>query len=93
MDYGQLVNYADVHCRPESVSTTQRICGNAVPWLRDSRQLNVVVSVCVLLGLATVAVILRVVARRISKVKFGIDDWLIGLALVSYNFAPNIQKK
>ena len=81
-----------MHCRPESVLTTQRICSSAVPWLNDSRQLYVVVSVSVLVALATVAVILRVVARRITKVKFGIDDWLIGLALVSFHFATNIQK-
>ena len=87
------MKHADVHCCPESVLMTQRICSNAVPWLKDSRQSVVVASITSLLVLATVAVILRVVARRIAKVKFGIDDWLIGVALVSYNFVPNIQKK
>lgn len=85
--------HANVRFRLESVLSTQKICSSAVPWLNDSRELEVVVSITVLLALATAAVILRVFARRISKLEFGIDDWLIGLALVSYKFAPSIQKR
>ena len=29
---------------------------------------------------------MRVFARRIGKVKFGYDDWLVGLALVGHRF-------
>ena len=44
-------------------------------------------------ALATVAVALRVVSRRIQRLKFGVDDILIAVALVSsfrLLFAANI---
>ena len=42
-----------------------------------------IATITVLTVLATIAVITRCIARKISKVKFGWDDWLIMLALVS----------
>ena len=78
--------YANVHYHPESVLSTQRICSEAVPWLNDNRGPEIVVSISILLALATIAVILRVMSRRMSKLKFGIDDWLIALALVGHPF-------
>ena len=76
----------------DSVLSTQKICSNAVPWLNDNRELEIVASISVLLALATVAVVLRVFARRTSKLKFGVDDWLIGVALVSNTmFTENIE--
>ena len=81
-----------MRCHLEAISSTQRICSDAVPWLNDDRGVVVVVCMTILLALATVAVILRVLARRISRVDFGIDDWLIGVALVSLQSLANKQK-
>ena len=66
-----------------SLPSTQRICAKAVPWLNENRGPAFVAAITILTVLATIVVILRVIARRISKLKFGMDDWLIVLALVS----------
>ena len=42
-----------------------------------------VATITVLTVLATITVITRCVARRISNLKFGWDDWLIILALIA----------
>lgn len=39
-------------------------------------------SITIMIVIATVAVMMRCMARRISNLKFGLDDWLIMLALV-----------
>ena len=39
--------------------------------------------------LATIAVALRLLARRVQKVTLGYDDYLILLALVTPPFTPN----
>ena len=76
----------------ESFSSTQRICSKAVPWLNETRGPEVVWSLSILLAIATVAVGLRIWARRISKLSFGIDDWLIFVALVSSTLAHKIRQ-
>ena len=42
-----------------------------------------VAAITVLTVLATIAVITRCMARKISNLKFGWDDWLIIFALIS----------
>lgn len=50
----------------------------------DSFVDEVLVSMSICLALATIAVILRVVARRMSKASIGKDDHMIFVALVRY---------
>ena len=53
-------------------------------------EIHVSLSIC--LGLATVAVILRVVARRMSNASLRQDDHMIFFALVYTPFAPLLFK-
>ena len=63
----------------------RELCTAAVPRLNDSRQPEAVGSIIVMLVLATLAVVLRLLSRKISAARFGIDDYLIVLALVSHD--------
>lgn len=58
------------------------LCTAAVPSLNDSRQAETIASLVVMMVLSGLAVILRLVSRKISAAKFGIDDALIVVALV-----------
>ncbi|KAL8715451.1 MAG: hypothetical protein Q9220_000785 [cf. Caloplaca sp. 1 TL-2023] len=64
-----------------AIVTTREICVEAVPWLNDNRGPEVAGAVATLTVLATVAVVLRFVARRVSGVSYGVDDWLMLAAL------------
>ena len=55
--------------------------------VNESRVSNLIVSAAICLPLAFLAVILRVVARRLGKIPFKADDWCIVVALVSHLFA------
>ena len=55
--------------------------------LKESNKKGIYAAVAVGFVLATGAVILRVIARRISKGKFGWDDYTIIFALVK-SFSP-----
>lgn len=50
-------------------------------------EIHISMSIC--LALATVAVILRVLARRMSKASIGKDDHMIFVALVARDPSPN----
>ena len=50
--------------------------------INDSRQHEVVAAITTVLTLATVAVIFRVVARRLTKASLQKDDYMIFAALV-----------
>lgn len=63
--------------------STQSICAKAAPWLTHSRGPEVFATIIILTVLSTIAFTLRVLARRFAKQKFGVDDWLIVLGLVS----------
>ena len=63
--------------------STQSICAKAAPWLTHSRGPEVFATIIILTVLSTIAFTLRVLARRFAKQMFGVDDWLIVLALVS----------
>ena len=63
--------------------STQSICAKAAPWLTHSRGPEVFATIIILTVFSTIAFILRVLARRFAKQTFGVDDWLIVLALVS----------
>ena len=66
----------------DSLPAARKICIQAVPWLNDTRGPKIVAAVATLTTLAIVAVLLRLQARRISKLRFGWDDWLIVFALM-----------
>ena len=74
---------ADVRFRTEATPSTQSICAKAAPWLNENQGPEVVAVVTILTAFATIAFILRVIARKLTKLNFGADDWLIALALVS----------
>ena len=63
-----------------------KLCLQAVPSLSESRESTVLGSIITLLILSTLAVMLRMMARRVSAMMFGIDDVLIVLALVSDSY-------
>lgn len=75
-------NPADVPFYLESLLSTRSICTKADPWLSDNRGPEIVATITILTLLGTIAVVLRCLARRISNLSFGADDWLIGLAMV-----------
>ena len=58
------------------------LCLTAIPSLAESRGGELVATVTVLMIIATIAVILRLYARKVSGAKFGTDDYLIVVALV-----------
>ena len=80
---GRWITHANAWPLTESLASTRRICVEAVPWLNDNRGPEIVAAITVLTLIATIAVALRLLARRISNLKFGTDDWLIVVALVS----------
>ncbi|KAI4269949.1 MAG: hypothetical protein L6R38_007281 [Xanthoria sp. 2 TBL-2021] len=63
-------------------SVAKDLCLTAIPSLAESRGGELVATVTVLMIIATIAVILRLYARRISGAKFGTDDYMIVVALI-----------
>ena len=57
--------------------------------LSASKGPQILAAVATTYVLATIAVILRFVSRRISKAQLWWDDWLIIIALVNVIFAPS----
>lgn len=51
--------------------------------IHDNRAPNVVISAAICISLAITAVLLRLLARRLSKVRILADDYMILFALVS----------
>ncbi|KAI4258842.1 MAG: hypothetical protein LQ352_001053 [Teloschistes flavicans] len=73
-------------CEPtdqnRGIEVAQKLCLSALPWLNDDRGAEIVALVGVMMALSTVAVILRLIGRRISAAPYGVDDILIIVALV-----------
>ncbi|KAI4114152.1 MAG: hypothetical protein LQ338_008046, partial [Usnochroma carphineum] len=65
-----------------AITVTRKICVEAAPSLGHSRGPEFMGAVTVLLVLATIAVVLRFLARNVSRSSYGYDDWLILFALV-----------
>ncbi|KAL8955727.1 MAG: hypothetical protein Q9193_006528, partial [Seirophora villosa] len=65
-----------------AIVNTRKLCIEAVPWLARDRGPEFVAAVTVLLVLATVAVVLRFLARSVGRSRYGWDDWLMLCALV-----------
>ncbi|KAI4177281.1 MAG: hypothetical protein LQ348_005849 [Seirophora lacunosa] len=66
-----------------AIVNTRKLCIEAVPWLARDRGPEFVAAVTVLLILATVAVVLRFLARSVNRSLNGWDDWLMLCALVT----------
>ncbi|KAL9592091.1 MAG: hypothetical protein Q9179_007064 [Wetmoreana sp. 5 TL-2023] len=64
------------------MANTRTICVAAVPWLNDNRGPEIVAALTILTILATLAVVLRFIARKVSGSSYGVDDWLILFTLV-----------
>lgn len=64
------------------MESTRTICVAAAPWLGQTRVHEILGAVTTLIFLATVAVVLRFIARGIQAAPYGWDDWLILFALV-----------
>ena len=67
------------------------LCTAAVPSLNDSRQAEILAAVIVMMALSTIAVVLRLISRKISAARIGIDDGLMVLALVSLPIQASIK--
>ncbi|KAL8896453.1 MAG: hypothetical protein Q9192_003087 [Flavoplaca navasiana] len=65
------------------MANTRTICIAAAPYLGDTLVPEIIGSITVLTILAVGAVILRFLARSLTNVSYGLDDWLILFALVS----------
>ncbi|KAI4136930.1 MAG: hypothetical protein L6R39_007558 [Caloplaca ligustica] len=74
------------HCEPpdqnRGIELAQRVCLNAIPSLNDSRETEIVAMVAVMTVVSTIAVILRLLGRRISAAPYGVDDFFIIVALI-----------
>ncbi|KAI4100346.1 MAG: hypothetical protein LQ339_005519 [Xanthoria mediterranea] len=63
-------------------SVAKDLCLTAIPSLAESRGGELVATVTILMVIATLAVILRLYARKISGTKLGTDDYMIVVALI-----------
>lgn len=73
-------------CEPrdqnQGIEVAQQVCVSVIPSLNDSRQTQIVAVVAVMTVVSTIAVILRLISRKISAAPYGADDFLIIVALV-----------
>ncbi|KAL8993916.1 MAG: hypothetical protein Q9169_005990 [Polycauliona sp. 2 TL-2023] len=77
-----LATSCDRNDQAATFSVAKELCLTAIPSLAENRGGELVATVTVLMIVATVAVILRLYARRISGAKYGTDDYLIIAALI-----------
>ena len=66
-----------------TLAAARKLCTAAVPSLNDGRQPEILAAMIVMMALSTIAVVLRLISRKISAARYGVDDGLIVLALVS----------
>ena len=67
-----------------TLAAAGELCTAAEPSLNDSRQSEILAAVIVMMALSTIAVVLRLISRKISAARIGIDDGLMVLALVNF---------
>ena len=73
---------------PETLGFAAQLCSKALPSLKDNKGPEVDAVVITIMVLATIAVSLRLIARRVSPKKYGMDDLLIVFALVRDRHLP-----
>ena len=64
------------------MESTRTVCVAAVPSLGANRVPEIIGAVTVLTIMATIAAVLRFVARSVQSAQYGYDDWLMVVALV-----------
>lgn len=69
----------------ETLAIIPQLCVTAVPSLKESRWAEAAASISVVWTMSILAVILRLIARKMSNAKYGMDDILIVVGLVSNN--------
>ncbi|CAL8581168.1 hypothetical protein XPA_006871 [Xanthoria parietina] len=79
-----LATSCDRHDQATTFSVAKDLCLTAIPSLAESRGGELVATVTILMVIATLAVILRLYARKISGTKLGTDDYMIVVALVCF---------
>ncbi|KAL8868570.1 MAG: hypothetical protein Q9174_004905, partial [Haloplaca sp. 1 TL-2023] len=73
------------------IEIAQELCVQVLPSLSDDRGSEIIAAVAVMTVVATIAVVLRLLGRRISAAKYGVDDFLIIVALIlTYGLNINI---
>ncbi|KAL2036678.1 hypothetical protein N7G274_010549 [Stereocaulon virgatum] len=85
-----LAQTCDADAQKTTLAAAATLCTTAVPSLKDSLQAEIIASLVVMMILAALAVFLRLVSRKISAAKFGIDDALIIVALL-FSWALSID--
>ena len=76
-----------------TLAAAGELCTAAVPSLNDSRQAEILAAVIVMMALSTIAVVLRLISRKISAARIGIDDGLMVLALVSLPIQASLKTR
>ncbi len=66
----------------EALKQAQVLCVAANPSLLDNRRPQLIIPIALTLGLAIIVVLLRFYARHISKLRYGVDDWLAVGAMI-----------
>ena len=75
--------WIDIDESTATLAIIPQVCFEAAPSLKGSRRPEAVASITVVWALAILAVILRLFSRKIASVRYGMDDYLIVLGLVS----------
>ena len=73
----------------ETLAIIPQLCVKVVPSLKESRWAEAAASIAVVWTMSIIAVILRMIARKMSNAKYGMDDTLIVVGLVSNNPAEH----
>ncbi|KAL8810886.1 MAG: hypothetical protein Q9200_002234 [Gallowayella weberi] len=79
----QLASSCDRNDQATTLSASRDLCVAAIPSLVESRGGELVATVTVMMIIASIAVLLRLYARRISASRFGKDDYMIIVALIT----------
>ncbi|KAL8636440.1 MAG: hypothetical protein Q9228_006164 [Teloschistes exilis] len=80
--YTILWEVTHLHTAVVTLVAAGKLCINAIPSLVEARGNELVATITIMLIIATLAVILRLYARRISAAKLGPDDYWILIALI-----------
>ncbi|KAL8710538.1 MAG: hypothetical protein Q9220_004971 [cf. Caloplaca sp. 1 TL-2023] len=78
----QEIGHADQLRLAGGIEIAQQLCVSVVPSLNDSRGTEVIAIVAVMTAISTIAVILRLIGRKVSAAPYGADDVLIVVALI-----------
>ena len=65
-----------------ALKEAQALCVAVNPSLLDNRRIQIIVPIALTAGLAIIFVLLRFYARHVSKLRYGLDDWLAVAAVI-----------